>query len=893
MRHLRAWLKRCAGLFRSEQESHDFADEIESHLQMHIDDNLRSGMSPQEARRHALIKLGGVQQTKEHYRDRASLPALEMLWSDIRFGCPRALEERRGFTIVAIVTLAIGIGGNTAIFSIVNGVLLNPLPFPQPEQLVAVDESKPNFDQGSISYPNFLDWQKDNHSFSAMAVARGSAFSLTGKGEAEQVNAEFVSGSFFPLLGINPILGRTFTPAEEQGGAAPVALISQGLWQRKFSASPNVLGQNITLDGRDFTVIGVIPSSFHLRLPSFRERDIYAPIRQWNNPILMNRNAGLGFHGIARLKPGVTLPQASADMERVTRNLAAAFPDADKGIGASLHPLKEQMVGDVRPFLLVLLAAVGFLLLLACVNVASLLLARSTGRRREFAVRTALGASRARVISQLLTESLLLGIVSGGIGLLLAAWGTHAALKLVPMALPRISEIGLDFRVLAFTMGISLLSGTLFGLVPAWKTSQVDPQTALKDGGRGVSGTHNRAQSAFVVAEMAVALVLLIGAGLMVRSLSQLAKVDPGFEPRNVLTFGLSFPPSMNHASPQQLRASFRELDDKLTATEGVKAVSQVWGALPMSSDDEQLFWLDGQPKPANEDGMNWAVDYIVEPDYLNVMNIPLRRGRFFTSQDDEHAPLVAVIDDVLARRFFPHQDPIGKRIVMNSSGRKLEIVGIVSHVKQWGLDLDDTQSLRAQVYIPCMQMPDDFITMVSSGTSLAVRYDGNLSPVFDAIRRTSRQMSSQQVIYGDQTMESIIAESIAPRRFVMILLGAFAILALGLATIGIYGVIAYVVGQRTQEIGIRMALGAQRRDVLGLILWQGTRLALGGVAIGTAAAFALTRLMSQLLYGVAATDPLTFALLAALLTLVAVVACYLPARRATRVDPVAALRWE
>jgi predicted permease len=642
----------------------------------------------------------------------------------------------------------------------------------------------------------------------------------------------------------------------------------------------------------------VIPSSFHLRLPSFRERDIYAPIRQWSNPILMNRNAGLGFHGIARLKPGVTLPQAKADMERVTRNLAAAFPDTDKGIGASLHPLKEQMVGDVRPFLLVLLAAVGFLLLLACVNVASLLLARSTGRRREFAVRTALGASRARVISQLLTESLLLGIVSGGIGLLLAAWGTHAALKLVPMALPRVNEIGLDLRVLAFTMGISLLSGTLFGLVPAWKTSQADPQTALKDGGRGVSGTHNRAQSVFVVAEMAVALVLLIGAGLMVRSLSELAKVDPGFDPHNVITFGLSFPPSLNyasptHASPQQLRAAFRELDDKLASTAGVKAVSQVWGALPMSSDDEQLFWLDGQPKPANEDSMNWAVDYIVEPGYLNVMNIPLKSGRFFTSQDDEQSPLVAVVDDVLARRFFPHQDPIGKRIVMNSSGRKLEIVGVVGHVKQWGLDLDDTQSLRAQLYIPCMQMPDDFIAMVSSGTSLAVRYDGNLSPVFDSIRRTSRQMSSQQVIYGDQTMESIISESIAARRFSMILLGAFAVLALGLATIGIYGVIAYVVGQRTQEIGIRMALGAQRRDVLGLILWQGTRLALGGVAIGTAAAFALTRLMSRLLYGVAATDPLTFALLAAILTLVAVAACYLPARRATRVDPVAALRWE
>ncbi|MGB9414901.1 MAG: ABC transporter permease, partial [Acidobacteriaceae bacterium] len=593
--------------------------------------------------------------------------------------------KSRGFTIVAIVTLALGIGGNTAIFSIVSGVLLHPLPFAQPEQLVALHESKPNFNQGSISYPNFLDWQKDNRTFSAIAVARGYAFSLTGKGEAEQVNAEFVSGSFFPVLGVNPILGRTFTPAEEQAGAAPVALISEGLWRRKFSSSSNILGQNITLDGRDFTIVGVIPASFHLRLPSFRERDIYAPIRQWNNSILMNRDAGLGFHGIGRLKPGVTLAQAEADMDEVTRNLAIAFPDADKGIGADIVPLKEQIVGDVRPFLLVLLAAVGFVLLLACVNVASLLLARSAGRRREFALRTALGASRRRIVCQLLTESLLLGIASGAIGLLLAVWGTHAALGLVPVALPRIDEIGLDFRVLAFATALSLLSGTLFGLVPAWKTSQADPQTALKEGGRGATGTHNRAQSAFVVAEIAVALMLLIGAGLMVRSLARLANVDPGFNPRNVVNFGLSFPPSMSHATPDQTRAAIRNLDDKLSSTAGVTAVSQVWGALPMGSDDEQLFWLDGNTKPANESGMSWAVDYIVEPDYLKVMQIALKRGRFFTPQDDEHSPLVAVVDEVFARKFFPGQDPIGKRIVMNTSERRLEIVGVVDHVKQWG----------------------------------------------------------------------------------------------------------------------------------------------------------------------------------------------------------------
>jgi predicted permease len=892
MRYLRAWLLRCAGLCRTEQDSRDFAEEIESHLQMHIEDNLRSGMDPREARRQALIKLGGVQQTKEKYSDRRTLPVLEMLGSDIRFGA-RVLWKSRGFTSVAIVTLALGIGANTAIFSVVNGVLLNPLPFSHPEQLVAVHESKPDFDKGSISYPNFLDWQKDNHTFSAMAVARGYAFSLTGKGQAEQVNSEFVSGSFFPLLGINPILGRTFTPAEEQGGAAPVALISEGLWQRKFSSSPNVLGQHMTLDGRDFTVVGIIPASFHLRLPSFRESDIYAPIRQWKNSILMNRDAGLNFHGIGRLKPGVTVAQARADMKQVTRNLATAYPDADKDIGASIVPLKEQMVGDVRPFLLVMLAAVGFVLLLACVNVASLLLARSAGRRREFAVRTALGASRRRVVCQLLTESLLLGIVSGAIGLLLAAWGTHAALKLVPVALPRIDEIGLDMRVLVFTTLLSLLSGTLFGLVPAWKTSQADPQTALKEGGRGFSGTHNRAQSAFVVAEMALALVLLIGAGLMVRSLARLTNVDPGFNPRNVMTFSLSFPPSMSHATPEQTLAAIRNLDEKLNSTAGVTSVSQVWGALPMGSDDEQLFWLDGHPRPANESGMSWAVDYIVGPDYLKVMQIALKRGRFFTPQDDEHSPLIAVVDEVFARKFFPDQDPIGKRIVMNNSPRKLEIVGVVRHVKQWGLDLDDTQSLRAQIYIPCMQMPSDFIAMVSGGTTVVARYDGNLAPVFDSIRRTVRQMSSQQVIFGDETMESLIADSTAQRRFAMILLGAFAAVALILASIGIYGVITYVVGQRTQEIGIRIALGAQRKDVLGLILWQGTRLALLGAAIGIGCALALTRLMSDLLYGIGATDPATFAGLALVLIVVAITACYLPARRAMRVNPVTALRCE
>ncbi len=537
MRRLRAWLLRCAGLFRKEQGSREFAEEMESHILAHVDDNLRLGMSAEEARRQALIKLGGMQQVKENYQQRRSQPVLETLWSDIRFGL-RMLRKNPGFTAVALTTLALGIGGNTAIFSIVNGVLLNPLPFPQPDRLVALNESKPNFEQGSISYPNFLDWQRDNRTFSSMAVARRYAFSLTGKGEAEQVKAEFVTADFFPLLGVNPILGRTFTQSEELPGAGPVALISEGLWRRKFDAAKDVLGKSVTLDGKDYTIVGVVPARFHLLTPSFHEQDVYAPIRQWNNSLLMKRDAGLGIHGFGRLKPGVTIAQARADMDEVTRNLAAAFPDADRGISASLLPLKEQMIGEVRPFLLVLLVAVGFVLLIVCVNVASLLMARSSARNREFAVRIALGASRNRVIRQLLTESVLLGAAGGGIGLLLAAWGTQAALKLLPRALPRAEEIGMDFRVLAFTMIVSLLAGTLFGLAPALKTSQANPHTALKDAGRGTSGKH-RAQSIFVVVEMAIALVLLIGAGLMVRSLTRLWSVDPGFNPHNVLSFGL------------------------------------------------------------------------------------------------------------------------------------------------------------------------------------------------------------------------------------------------------------------------------------------------------------------------------------------------------------------
>jgi predicted permease len=817
---------------------------------------------------------------------------MESLLQDLRYGF-RMLAKSPLFTSVTVVTLALGIGANTALFSVINGVLLSPVPFPEPEKLVTLHENKPNFEGGSVSYPNFRDWQKDNHTFSAMAIGRTYAFSLVGIGEAEQVAGEFVSSDFFPVLGVRPIMGRTFAQDEDQVGAGPVALISAGLWQRKFSSAPDVLGKSITLDAKDYTIVGIIPANFHLLIPGFREANVYVPIVQWSNPLLLRRGAGLGIHGIARLKPGITIEQARADMAGVTRDLAEAFPDADKGITAMITPLKQQMVGHVKPLLLVLLAAVAFVLLIACVNVANLMLARSTSRAREFAVRAALGATQGRVLRQLLTESILLAMVGGAFGLLLAAWGTRAALGVLPAALPRAEQVGLDVHVLIFTAGISLLAGVLFGLIPALRTSHPDLHETLKQGGRGASGARHRTQGAFVVVEMALALVLLIGAGLTIRSLIKLWSVDPGFNPHNVLTFGLSLPPAMMGAQPDAIRAAFREFDDKLSSVHGVQAVSQTWGAIPLSSDDEQLFWLEGQPKPSNESDMNWAIDYIVEPDYLKAMGIPLLRGRFFSPQDNEHSPLVVVVDEIFAQKYFPNRNAIGKRININLFPRPAEIVGVVGHVKQWGLDTDDQQSLRSDLYVPCMQMPDDFIAMSPSGSSVVVRGDDVSRGLLDSVRQISAQMSNQQVIFGAQTMGSLISDSMASRRFSMILLIVFAMFALLLAGVGIYGVISYVVSQRGHEIGIRMALGAQPQDILRLILGRGGKLAALGVALGLVVALGLTRLMSSLLYGVGATDPLTFAGVAVLLTLVALAACYVPARRAAKVEPGVALRYE
>jgi predicted permease len=888
---LRMLFYRLRGLFGKEKFDRELDTELTSHIELHIEENLRAGMTAEEARRAALLKLGGMEQTKESMRDRRGLPLLETLLQDLRFGL-RMLRKNPAFTAAAVIVLALGIGVNTALFSIVNAVLLRPLPYPHSEQLVAVRESKPNYATGSVSYPNFLDWQRDNRCFSSMAVMRsGSSFLLSGAGEAEQVNGIFVSAGFFEQLGVNPVLGRTFTPEEDSIGGAPVVMISAGYWKRKFGSATDILGKMLTLDGKGYTLVGLVPASFNL-LETSGSTDVYLPIAQWNNPLLMDRAAGLGIGGVARLRPGVTIEQARANMERVTRNLAAAFPDKDKDIGAALIPLRKWTLGYVQSFLLVLFGAVGFVLLIACVNVANLLLARSSKRANEFAIRAALGAGQGRIIRQLLAESTLIAAIGGGVGVLLAAVGTQVALRLLPVTLPRAGEVGLDAHVLIFSMAISLAAGIFFGLTPALKTAKGDPHETLQESGRGGIGSRHRMQGALVAAEISLALVLLIGAGLMIRTLAVLQNVSPGFEANKVLTFGFSLPPTMMNASPDALRTSLRQVQEKFKSAPGVRSVAFSWGAIPFGMDDEWLFWIDGQPKPQSESEMKWALDYVVGPDYLNVMGIPLKSGRFFSEQDNERAPRVAVIDVVLANKFFHGVDPVGKRLHLNNTGETVEIVGIVGHVNQWGLDSDDTESVRAQLYTPFMQLPDKQMSQSASGLGVFVRSD-RPATVFNSVRQVNNQMSSQQVVFGAQTMEEVIADSLAQHRFSMILFALFAALALVLSSVGIYGVISYIVGQRTREIGIRMALGAQRKDVLRIVLTEGARMTAVGVCIGLAASLLLTRLLAKLLFGVSATDPLTFLAVAVLLALVALAACYIPARRATRVDPVVALRHE
>jgi len=817
---------------------------------------------------------------------------MNTFWQDLQYGA-RLLLKNPGFTIIAVLTLALGIGANTALFSVVNGVLLSPLPYQEPERLVAVYTSRAEFDRGSISYPNLLDWRRDNRSFTQLAGYRGDDFNLTGQGEPERLDTEMVSATFFPLLGVRPVVGRLFTEQEDHLGGAPVALISEGFWKRKFGGAGDVLNKAVELNGSVYTIVGVIPGNFHFQNNNFYEdKDLYVPIGQWKEPLFQDRRAGMGMDAVGRLKTGVTLEQAKADMRSVATHLAEMYPDSNKNSGITLVPLEEIVVGQVRGSLLLLLAAVGFVLLIACANVANLLLARSTGRAKEFAIRAALGAGRGRMVRQLLTESVLLGAGGGAVGLLIAAWGTKAAIKGLPDALPRAEEIHVDGRVLLFTFAASLVAAVLFGLIPASKTARTEIGETLKESGRGGSGARHRAQGVIVAVEMAMALVLLTGAGLMMRSLGKLWAVDPGFDARNVMNFSAAVGEPLGK-TPAEIREALRGYQRVLEGIPGVEAASMTGGATPMSGDSELPLWLDSEAKPATESEMKVSLFYIAQPDYLKVMKLPLKRGRFLEEQDNEMSRFVTVIDEEFAKRFFGDKDPIGRHVNFDILNLNAEVVGVVGHVKQWGMDENPSNSVQAQCYFALAQLPDSIMTMLAHGFPAMVRLNPTMVNSVVPIRQALWKVNSQLVIHDAKMMTEIVADSLAEKRFAMMLLGVFAALATVLSCVGIYGVISYIAGQRTQEIGIRMAMGAGRRDILWMMLSEAGRMALVGVGVGLVASFLLTRLMSSMVFGVTAHDPLTFGGVAALLTLIAIGACVVPAQRATRVDPVVALRYE
>ncbi len=814
----------------------------------------------------------------------------------------RQLLKSPSFSLVAVFTIALGIGANTAIFSVVNGVLINPLPYPNAERLVVLFEELPDFKDGSISYPNFLDWQRMNKSFSTLAAYRPTGFNLSNQAKPEHVSGEMISAGFFETLGIKPVMGRTIQPEDDHRGAAPVAMISEGLWRRVFGAAPDIIGRRLVLDGVGRTVVGVAPSSFRLRIENFQSgpalNDVYTPIGEFNDPgFYADRAAGWGMKAIGLLKRGMTLDVARQDMGRVSRELSARYADADSNETANLVPLKEAMVGDMRGPLLVLLGAVFFVLLISCVNVSNLLLARSTAREREFAIRIALGGGQWRIIRQLLTESVLLALVGGGLGLLLAQCGTAAALAAVPRTVPRAEEIGLDFRVLLFTTAVSVLAGITFGLAPALRLRNTNLAGALKETGRSVASSGNKTQRVFVIAEIALALVLMVGAGLMIRTLVELWRVNPGFNPNGVMTFSIAPPPSLSKESPAAIRAFLRQVHNEIATTPGVKAVSLSSASSPMGDDYERHIWFAGRPKPAHSGELPMSVVYVVEPDYFRTFQISLKRGRFLSDSDTSHSDAVAVIDESLARKYFPNQDPIGRYLDLDNDAAQARrpvsrIVGIVGHVNQWGLD-DSARPLRSQIYLPIDQRSDRDLGRAGQGLEVFVRGASEAMPSFGLLRRRLGTVNHELVAYEGRPMEQVVRESVASKRFSMTLLVVFAGLALLLASIGIYGVLSYMVGQRTREIGIRIALGAARGDVLRTVLRDGAWMTSAGIGVGIVAALGLTQLMSSMLFGVRPSDLATFLVVIAGLCFVAAVACYVPARRAMRIDPLMALRDE
>ncbi len=854
--------------------------ELQTYLEIETGENIARGMTPEEARYAARRKLGSPTQIREEIYRMNSLTFIESLWQDVHCGL-RMLRKNAGFATVAILTLALGIGANTAIFSVIHGVLLSPLPYNDPDRIVLVLESNParGFPQFSVSPPNYMDWKKDSTSFEQIAsIARGD-FNYTGGAEPERMSGARVASSFFAVMGATPAMGRTFLPEDDVVGKAGVVVLSYGLWTRRFGSDPQVLGKSLTLDGQSYRVVGVMQDGFQfprgvdLWLPSEFDADALSP-------------GARGAHYLrvmARLKPGVSIDKAQAEMVAISKRLEQQYPKTNTGWRAKLLSLNEATVGNVRPTLLVLFGAVGFLLLIACANVANLLLARATARQREIAIRFSLGASRLRIARQLLTESILLSGIATGAGLLFAEWAIRALRTLPPSNLPRAANIGLDLPVLGFAAGVAVLTGLLFGFAPALQITRGAPSETLKEGGRTASAGRQRVRSALVVLETTLALVLLVGSGLLLKSFLRLQTVDPGFQYKNIATADVSLPRSKYSTDAQEMQF-FSQVVERIQSVQGVKEVAASSGN-PMEGSNLSFSFVTKDLEALSPSDQPSAGYYVVSPNYFHTLGIPLLLGRFFTPEDSAGRPRVAIISQTIAQRFFHDKNPIGQTIKIGVGAAvpvAREIVGVVGDVKDDGLG----EAATMAAYEPYTQM-------AWSDMTLFVRSDSDPSQLAATIRSQVLFVDKDQPVADISTGDQLMAQAVAQPQLRTTLLSLFAGLALILASLGIYGVMSNTVAQRTHEIGVRMALGAGQSSVLRLVLSNGMRLTLLGIAFGTAGAFALTRLMKSFLFHVTPTDPATFVEVALFLFLVALLASYIPARRATRVDPVVALRYE
>jgi predicted permease len=877
---LRKLKRRLRALTRKRDVERELDEELLFHIEKQVELNVARGMSHDEARRSALATFGRVENIKEECRDARGLRPIEDMWQDLRYGA-RKLLKSPGFALVAVMTLALGIGANTAIFSVVNAVLLRPLPFERPEELVRIFSTRAS--RGSFSRPhsylNFNDLRAQNQTFEAMAAYTGTSAALSGAESSEQITGVLSSGDIFSVLGTRPLMGRLLEAGDERPGGSNAVVISHGLWQRRFGGDPQIVGRVIKLDGREREIVGVTPADFGFEFVT-DAADFWTAIDPAEGPYKSRGSIFLDI--IGRLKPGVSVEQANADARVVGSRLAEQYQESNAGVGFRLAAAQEELVGDVRPTLLVLLGAVGFVLLIACANVANLLLARAAGRYREIAVRSALGAWRGRIVRQLMTESLLLAFAGGLLGLLFALWGVKILSAFVPENVPRFGETSIDLRVLGFTLAASVVTGFLFGIAPALQSSRFDINEALKEGGRG--GTdglgRKRVRSLLVVAEVALSLVLLVGAGILMKSFVRLRNTDPGFDPSNTLTASLSLA-SVRYDTDEKIADFYRRLVERVRAIPGVESVGAVT-PLPLSENGYSFsFTVVGQPPLPPGQGQS-ASARLVTPEYFRAQRIPLRAGRVFTDADKAGAPGAIVVNEAFARHFFPGVEPIGQRLSLGVNDIEGEIVGVVGDIR--GVRL-------ATPAVPEYYVPE--AAGVFSDMTLVVRTKGDPASLTPALRQAVAEMDKDQPLYDVRTMDSLVARSVARQRFSMTLVGVFAALAMLLAAVGIFSVMSFMVAQRTHEIGVRMALGARPRDILSMVVHQGLVLTLAGVCVGLAGAFALTRLMSGLLYEVSATDPVVYGGITALLAAVAVLACYVPARRATKVDPLIALRYE